>query len=116
MRFDGITYDTPNGDVYVSLLQGLAGDYNGDNQVDNSDLAVWQANFGSTTNRDADGNGDRVVNAADYVVWRDAVSPGSESRSGTVPEPSTAVLTTLISVIVTIMIAKNRVSLLQSVS
>lgn len=52
---------------------GLAGDYNGDDFVDEDDLLVWQASFGATTGEAlaADGNGDGVVDIADYTIWRD---------------------------------------------
>jgi hypothetical protein len=50
----------------------LAGDYNGSGTVDQSDLGVWQANFGGTmlAGVGADGNGDGTVDTADYVLWR----------------------------------------------
>ena len=57
----------------------LAGDYDGDGDVDTDDYAVWAAAFGGS-NPAADGNGDGVVGADDYTVWRDAYSAGGGVR------------------------------------
>lgn len=62
----------------------LAGDYDGDGDVDTDDYDVWAIGFGGS-NLAADGNGDGVVGAADYTVWRDAYSAGISSA---IPEPS----------------------------
>lgn len=76
---------------------GLQGDYDGNNSVGAEDYAVWRANYGSTSNTDADGNLDGIVDAADYVVWRHALNAGSGAGSGAlnsaaVPEPSTILI------------------------
>lgn len=79
----------------VRVLNLSAGDYNRDGIVNTADYAVWKADFGSTTKRDADGNDDGVVNAADYVIYRNTFGqttvPGSGSGDlsvGAVPEPA----------------------------
>jgi peptidyl-prolyl cis-trans isomerase A (cyclophilin A) len=81
----------------VRVLNLAAGDYNRDGTVNNADFAVWKADVGSTTKRDADGNDDGIVNAADFVIWRNTLgqttTPGSGSLvGGGVPEPSSALL------------------------
>ena len=48
----------------------LPGDYDYSGTVGPEDYGVWKANFGSTTNLDADGNDDHIVDAADYTIWR----------------------------------------------
>lgn len=64
----------------ISGSPQLAGDFNGDNRVDNDDYTHWKQVFGQTVSpaTSADGNGDGLVNLADYNVWRDnlgGVSP-----------------------------------------
>jgi hypothetical protein len=77
---------------------GLLADYDANGSVGPEDYDVWRANFGSTSNLNADGNLDGVVNAADYVLWRDASQAGSGnglSSGAAVPEPG-AILFALI--------------------
>jgi glucose/arabinose dehydrogenase len=96
------------GNLYIAYLSSgnvfriatndlLPGDYDADGKVDNADYAVWQADFGSTTNLDADGNGDNVVDAADYTVWRDNFGNsvhnlGAGSGGVGAPEPAALAL------------------------
>lgn len=48
----------------------LPGDYNQDGVVDDTDLGLWGATFGSTTDLRADGNGNNIVDIADYLIVR----------------------------------------------
>ena len=78
-------------------LLPVPGDFNGDRLVTAADYNTWRANFGSTTNLDADGNDDGIVDAADYVVWRNAMASsggGAElaDASQLVPEPHSAAM------------------------
>lgn len=51
---------------------GLAGDYDGNNTVDEADYTLWTDTFGMVGDSlAADGNGNGVVDVADYTVWRD---------------------------------------------
>ncbi len=51
-------------------------DLNGNRVVEASDLAIIRASFGSTTNLAGDANGDGQVNAADFTAWRDNLGYG----------------------------------------
>lgn len=85
----------------VTDIQRLAGDYDIDGDVDNDDYQVWRNAYGSVVLADglgADGNGDGLVNAADYTVWRDNLTGGAlAAADGAIPEPSTLLLTLVIS-------------------
>lgn len=87
------------GNVYRLVTDELiAGDYNADGNVDDTDYEVWKADFGSSTNLAADGNKNNVVDAADYTVWRDNFGNsvhdlGGGGGAASVPEPTAAMLT-----------------------
>lgn len=66
----------------------LAGDYDGDGDVDSDDYTAWSNAFGSD-NPAADGNGDGVVDSADYTIWRDAFAAASQAA---IPEPTAAAI------------------------
>ena len=79
----------------------VAGDYNYDYQVDADDLAKWATDFGTSVfdaGSDADGDGSGLVGGGDFLHWQRSFS-GSVSiqvAGVSVPEPSTAVLLTVI--------------------
>ena len=73
----------------ISVLNVPAGDYNFDGLANAADLAVWKADYGSTTKAEADGNGDGVVNGADFLVWQRSLGPAAATA---VPEPAGYVL------------------------
>ncbi len=78
-------FNQPNGAAFVgevedyvigatvssSFIEPLAGDYNGNNVVDDADYQVWKQTRGSQIDFRADGNGDGKITLADYAVWRD---------------------------------------------
>ncbi len=68
----------------------LAGDYNCNGGVDDSDYTLWKNTFGSTMALAADGNGDGVVDAADYAIWRDHLGEPAVGNAAAVPELGTA--------------------------
>ncbi len=96
--YDGVGYA-----LVSNVIQGLAGDFNGDFVVDAADYTVWRNNLG--TNFDLNGNGDETggsfgfVDQADYDLWKanfgnTAPASGSGGISN-VPEPSTVMLLSL---------------------
>jgi hypothetical protein len=93
--------DTQAGAIEYVPAPALAGDYNGDGDVNATDYNAWRSNYGSTAlapAAGADGNADGLVNAADYTVWRDKLSAPPVA----IPEPTTlmavAVITSLVSI------------------
>lgn len=85
--------------ITISITPAVAGDYDNNGTVGNSDYTLWRQNFGSLTNLAADGNLNGVVDGADYVVWRDNFGQSLPSGSGSglglslggaVPEPASA--------------------------
>ena len=84
--------------VLLVVTPTLAGDYNADGAVSATDYAIWRESLGLTgVGLAADGNGDGQVNTADYNLWRanfGATIPALISTS--VPEPSTAMLITML--------------------
>jgi glucose/arabinose dehydrogenase len=88
----------PNsGEVYRIVTNAtIAGDYNGDGEVDVEDYNAWRASFGLSSQPNfppADGNQNGTVDAADYVIWRKAFGAGgagSGDSLASVPEPATA--------------------------
>ncbi len=94
ITFNGLTYDTENGDVVMSLTQALEGDFNLDNVVDQLDLGIWEANFGLRFSGDfqqGDADFDRDVDLADLMILQRAMG-SSAAAVAAVPEPGAGVL------------------------
>lgn len=90
---------TDSGAGYLyTLVAGLAGDFNGDGNVNAADFVVWRNTAGQAgSGLPADGNGDGAVNQADYQLWREnfglsASGDASNTTATAVPEPATAAL------------------------
>ncbi len=93
---DGVFGTDQNSDGFLAYLETplLAGDFDGNGIVNQSDYNLWRQDFGSS-NAAADANSDGVVNAADYTVWRDAMQAAGLGTA--VPEPTaTALLPTFV--------------------
>ncbi|TWT43222.1 peptidylprolyl isomerase [Botrimarina hoheduenensis] len=90
----------------VSVLNLLPGDYDRDGDVDNADLAVWQADYGVTSRAEADGNGDGVVDLADFTLWRDSFT--GPLMAVAVPEPAGVALVGLFGLLIGVRRRGNR--------
>ena len=84
---------------YQIMPEGVPGDYNGNGVVDAADYVLWQKG-GTLLNQVDDPS---QINQLDYVAWRARFGNVSGSGAGsglvggaTVPEPSTAVLISLL--------------------
>ena len=95
IRLDASLYGLYAGELNTSdaldantLTIVLLGDYNGNGVVDAADNTVCKDNFGSTTDRRADGNGNGIVDAADHTVWRDNFGLVGSPPATSVPEPA----------------------------
>jgi parallel beta-helix repeat protein len=72
---------------------GLAADFNGDNQVNGVDLAVWRGGFGTAagaTKGQGDADGDHDVDGGDLLTWQRQF--GRSVNAASVPEPTTFAL------------------------
>jgi hypothetical protein len=101
--YDGLGYA-----LVTDVIQGLAGDFNGDMVVDAADYTSWRDHLG--TNFGLNGNGDEIggsaglVDQADYDLWKinfgnSLPGSGGGARSA-VPEPSIGFLLGLAAVLV----------------
>lgn len=81
---NSLIYSMPAFSVTTLELSALAGDFDGDRDVDGADFVVWQTNFPKSTGASwsqGDANGDGIVNGADFAVWQTQFAgggPGSE--------------------------------------
>ena len=109
-----------NGNLYVTYLSGTVfriqtntftpGDFNGDARVNAADLAVWQANFGTTSAVPtlADSDGDADVDGQDFLNWQQNLGWSAQNvpaSGANVPEPATPALLALAA---TALIARRR--------
>jgi T5SS/PEP-CTERM-associated repeat protein len=82
--------------VTLTVVPGLTADFNGDGQVNSTDLASWRTGFGKTTGAvrgDGDADGDGDVDGNDFLAWQRQLGQGSAApATAPVPEPGTAAL------------------------
>lgn len=72
----------------------VAGDFNGDGDVDGGDLDIWKENFGTGSTLatgDADKNG--IVDGNDFLIWQRNFNPAlATATAAAVPEPHSLLL------------------------
>jgi hypothetical protein len=81
---------------FAVVPQVLPGDYNNDGVVDVADYVVWRKLKNSEgSNLPADGDGNQVVNDEDLAYWSERFGNSSESDAGAnaAPEPATSICT-----------------------
>jgi hypothetical protein len=92
-----LTQLTGGGSLQVTA-QILPGDFNGNNVVDAADYVLWRDSFGTFNILANDPYFGTEIDQDQYDVWRSHfgnTSPGSgtgSSQSGSVPEPTAALL------------------------
>ena len=80
---------------YFAGAPAVAGDYDGDGDVDDIDLFVWKSQFNTVppAKPNADGDNDGDVDGNDVLIWQRGLGAHpAVSAAGVVPEPMTAVL------------------------
>jgi hypothetical protein len=86
--------------LYAAITELIAGDFNADGLVDGADLARWTTSFGTGPQArlaQGDANRDGRVDGVDHLVWqRNAGRPSTAAPAQPVPEPSAALLLTLL--------------------
>jgi T5SS/PEP-CTERM-associated repeat protein len=82
--------------LILSVVPGLAGDYNRNNTVDAADYIVWLRSLGQTgADLAADGDSNGKVDAADYDFWQSRLGNtlgNASANASVVPEPATLVV------------------------
>ncbi len=66
----------------------IAGDFDGDGDVDGADLTDWRGQFAVGPGADADSDGDSDGN--DFLVWQRNVGASATATAATIPEPAAA--------------------------
>lgn len=82
-----------NGDSGLFLYSWLAADFDGDGDVDGTDLQQWELAMGTAGNADADLDGDS--DGDDFLSWQRQVTLGAPilaSSAAPVPEPTTLIM------------------------
>lgn len=105
----GIILDTANQFVATRLDNFqiraiLPGDANDNGVVDGGDYTTWADHYleGAAGFSRGDFNGNGFIDGGDYTLWADNFAPASSLATSPVPEPTTAVLFALGSLVVSI--------------
>ncbi len=91
-----IYLDTVSHNPLGLLGSAIAGDFDGDGDVDDADLAQWEGDYGVNSDSDADEDG--MTTGLDFLYWQEnytgSVSP--LAAAAVVPEPSAIVLASVL--------------------
>ena len=77
--------EPPVPQIYTVQFGAIAGDYNGNGEVDAADYVLWKKTMGSTSDLRADGNKNGVVDEDDYALWQanfGKISVSSDAAGG----------------------------------
>jgi autotransporter-associated beta strand protein len=99
-QFLSVTGTIPSGyeldylEHQIVLVQtSIAGDFDGDGDVDGADFIVWQTNYPTTSGATAgDADNDDDVDGADFAAWQNAFPTSPGPGVSQVPEPVGIVL------------------------
>ncbi|MGD9634962.1 MAG: glycosyl hydrolase 115 family protein, partial [Pirellulales bacterium] len=106
--YDGLGYG-----LVSTIIDELAGDFNGDLVVDVADYTLWRDNLGAADESAIGGNGDGLngVDESDYEIWKshfgESLAAGSGARQ-VVPEPATLPLVALAGTLVSLARSRRR--------
>ncbi|MDZ4659440.1 MAG: hypothetical protein SH868_17860 [Bythopirellula sp.] len=68
---DAFTVVFSEQDLQDATAESLTADFNGNRQVEGTDLQIWQANYGSAaTGATGDANGNGVAEGRDFLIWQ----------------------------------------------
>jgi len=84
-----VNYDLVNNRVLLEITTPFSADFDGDGDVDASDLAQWDGDFGLNGLSDADGDSDS--DGTDFLAWQRQFT-GNLTATTAVPEPAAWVL------------------------
>jgi hypothetical protein len=78
----------------------MPGDYNQDDAVNAADYVLWRKTLGQDVARGtgADGDGNGTIEAADLAVWQAEYGTTRSGSGGAVPEPTTGSILLMLSV------------------
>ena len=92
-----------HGPADYTAIEPLATDFNFDGVVNGADQEVWEMHFGTptgATQAQGDADGDEDVDGRDYVLYQaDATISSGVVAAASVPEPQTAIMIALISLL-----------------
>jgi len=81
--------------LFLNVVAGLLGDYNGNNVIDAADYTVWRDHLGQSftlTNENPAAATPGLVDVEDYAFWKthfgETAGSGSATQTAAVPEPA----------------------------
>ena len=93
---DDLLWFVNYGATSIELVSTFVADFDEDGDVDDFDIAAWEAGFGSTTatHMTGDTNTDTATNGLDFLAWQRQFGSSGAAVAGetSIPEPSSAIL------------------------